>query len=75
MSSAVTAAGFKSISKNGGEFALLDIRKPEDFQAGHLLLSVNIPVASYRTPYASLSLAWARRSCCMMVKRVRLVRQ
>ncbi|MBC8242681.1 MAG: hypothetical protein H8E30_19730 [Alphaproteobacteria bacterium] len=45
MSSAVTAAGFKSISKNGGEFALLDIRKPEDFQAGHLLLSVNIPVA------------------------------
>jgi rhodanese-related sulfurtransferase len=45
MTSTLPPAGLKLAVENGDEFALLDTRTPKDFQAGHLLLSVNTPVS------------------------------
>lgn len=52
----VTSQGLLEKMKKGENFTLVDLRKPDEFKAGHIRGAINIPIGDIENQFTSLSI-------------------
>lgn len=50
----VTSQGLLEKMRNGDNFTLVDLRRPEDFRTGHIRGAINIPIGDIESGYSAL---------------------